>query len=646
MELTAALALLTKQIAEQIYHCDYDRTVKQANTGFAFATGKGLDGYLRRFNRRETPEMFQQRLELGIQYIDSIWSTLEQPLYDAANSDRIRFRVNVGDARQQQNVETMMREFYGSPNRDSRGLAAFMSSRFVDISTYDPNAWIVVEWDQEPTLTTPIKPRPFIVYADMAMNFKVVNGVTKWLFVKDVCDVYGYQDPTFPMIQGHVTPPRDPKALLCKEGTKYTLYDEDYTITAKQIDKDYRPEDMPERAETIEIAGLTYWLTVNKMNLGYPPAFRMGYKADRYTKGRTFVSPLKNAFPFFKKLLKNVSEFDLTVSLHVFPQKISLVQPCGGEGPEPGDKCHAGFIRKGRERRVCQKCGGTGHMVVSTAQEAVYIPMPSDISQVPNLENMVAYKSPPIELIKFMNELSLQLEKQAHHAVYNSTALIKINFSAGGVGQEQPEVTATADTAQYENIYKAVRPFSLHYSSVCENIATVMAREAMVPPERIEVSHRIPRDLKLKNTRDLTNELKTANESGAPSFLVDGINNDLAEIQFSGDPLGKRKYDTQRRFFPFGGKSKDEIAQLMSSSDVPRESKVLYANYEPIFTEIEEGTPEFYILTPTRQRQLVDDMVAEWMERIAAQAPAPVFNIAPTDSSTGEDTPPDEEAEE
>ena len=67
---------------------------------------------------------------------------------------------------------------------------------------------------------------------------------------------------------------------------------------------------------------------IQKSNLEFIPAFRVGYLRDDATDGRTFVSPIDSAIPYFRKSLKAVSELDLSITLHTFPQKIQQHDFC------------------------------------------------------------------------------------------------------------------------------------------------------------------------------------------------------------------------------------------------------------------------------------------------------------------------------
>lgn len=624
MDKEKAIALGIKLISDGTTHKDYTRVTKMSDRLKAMITGEGVDLLLRKFAKREDDELFKQRQDITEATTPAICETLELPFNMVTANDRIKKKFILNDRRRQKIVEEMAKGFFGEPDKDSRGLDYWMNDRYKDLSFTDPNAWVVIEWDAEPDMTQAVKPRPFEVSAHEAVNFLVKNDRTVWLFVKQE---HGYAVNTgvFPAI-----------TTKNESGFRYTLYDRDTTVVYTQVDKDYTVQES-EGVRT-EIKGMYFIVSVSEPKLGYAPVFRIGYKRDRATKGRTFVCPYNAAMPFLNKSLKVVSELDLTMSLHAFPQKIAYVQSCPGTGLTREKKCNKGYSLDGGK---CGKCNGSGHILHTTAQESIFVPMPDDPSNAVSLEGMMVYKAPPIDLIKFQNEYCLQLERQCHQATFNSTAFVKKNLAAGNDGQTNVDITATADDYAIESVYYTLRPYTTHYSETWIDIVSTFIKLSGAEIKKADVSHKFPQDPKLKNTRILLQELKTANDSGAPSFMVESINNDLAEVTFAGDPLTLLKMKVQKRFYPFSGKTTDEVAELMQSKWVPDESKVLNANFQPIFREIEDDTPLFYELSdPVKQKVIVTEKVLEWKLRIEAQQPTMTFNMPPTDAGAG-DTPVD-----
>lgn len=626
MQLPDALVLVNRLIDTGETHQDYKRTTDLAETYRIYITGCDIGKKLVQFVQREEKSLFDQRLQLTKSITPAVSSSIRQPFNKVVRNDRIRKVVNVQNEGRKQAIEKMIKGFYGAARKLNRGLDYWMKTRFVELEFIDPNSWVVVEWDAASDTSTTLAPRPFEVTATQAVNFFAVNDEVKWLFVKQDIKFMGYgnqatastgvQPSATNAAPGVVNPAGDLTKAQKQSGTRYTLYDEDVTLVFEQVDPEHLKKSgyvLVEGEELREIKNVTYIVRSYTPNVGYAPVFRIGYKRDEVTNGRTFVNPWHDALCYFDKSLKTVSELDLTMTLHTFPQKLQYVQKC--KGPSREKRCNQGNLQDGK---TCPACKGSGYKLHTTAQDAILLPMPEGKDDMLNLDQLLVYKAPPIELIKFQNEYAQQLEKQAHQAVFNSQVFVKKGNTPGATGQ--PIQTATEVDYNMQSVYDALEPFTEKFSELWRDLVTTFGVLAGEPLEGIEIVHDFPADFKLKTGDVLLAERKTATESGAPAFLIETIDDDLATIIYSGDTLAMLKYRVKRRYYPFSGNTPDEIAELLTSQYVPIEPKVLYSNFDPIFKEIEATNPEFWLMTDfTKQAAMVAAKVTEYMERLAAQ---------------------------
>lgn len=619
MKMEDAVLLAKKQIETGECHADYAHVVNMAETYKIYITGAGIEKKLIQYTPREDRTLFEQRTRLTKSITPAVSSSIRQPFNKVTRNDRIRKSIELKNAGRKQALEQMMLSFYGGNRKKSRGLEYWLKTRFVEMQFIDPNSWVVVEWDAAASADAIIKPRPFEVNSTQARNFFIVNDDVKWLFVEQ--DIFykskGQASSTVTTGAGQTT--KEEK----KAGKRFTLYDEDVTIVYEQIEPGVYEMQAGEKEEKIK--DVTYVVRRFEPKVGYVPAFRIGYKRDEETSGRTFVNPWHDALCFFDKSVKTVSELDLTMTLHVFPQKLQYVQKCAGQFNTTTNKhtgCNLGFVQ-GKPNVQCPECKGRGIKIHTTAQDAIFLPMPDNKADMIPLDDILVYKSPPIELIKFQNEYTQQLERQAHRAVFNSQVFVT---KAGGGMTEQK--TATEADFNMQAVYDSLEPFTEKLSEIWREFVTIFAVIAGEPIESVDVSHDFPADYKLKTSDILLTERKTASESGAPAFFIETIDDDLATITYQGDALGLAKYRVKRRYFPFSGKNEDEVALLLSSEFVPKEPKILYSNFDLIFRELESENPDFWLMTNiVKQRDLVIAKVAEWKERLKADAPAVSFDM-------------------
>jgi hypothetical protein len=620
MEKDLAFQLGNKLISSQRKHLHYDRVVKMAERYTKLITGEGCGSMLIRYNPRESAEAMEQRERITQVITSAMAESLMTPFDRAARSNKVKKRFEFGDSKKNEAVQNMIRNFYGSKLKDTRGLDEWFNTRFKHLSFFDPNAWVVTEWenlgkDKE------VEPYPYDIPARDAWDFLYKRNELRYLFV--------HKDITVEYLQDN----GDVKEV---DGDKYVLYEEDNTIVwcevcVKLMQRDGIVIDESYQ-QLLQEGGKNFIVSFYTPNLGYAAAVRIGYKEDGATNGETYVNPFHAAMPFFLKSIKAVSEQDLSMTQHAFPQKLQYVEKCEG-APGTGGKpkgCHQGYVRGTTDK--CTACDGKGYKYHTTAQDVILLPMPENKADMIDLNGMLVYKSPDIDLLKFQQEYIDGLKEQAHLAVFNSQMFL------------QPAIAKTATEIEYntEGVYTAVRPYTAQISTIAKIQVYTFARLAGVAkPEDGEIVHIYPADPKLKTMGMLLAELKTANDSGGPSFLRDNINSDIAAIVYEGDPIGYMKYNISRRFFPFTGKSSDEITMLMASEFVSKFNKVLYANFENIFAEINLETPQFWYLNSiNKQWEIVRAKVDEIMKEIDAGAPVINFNITKDTASTADDNNP------
>src|SRR5699024_7354511 len=119
------------------------------------------------------------------------------------------------------------------------------------------------------------------------------------------------------------------------------------------------------------------------------------------------------------KIVKLISEADLSKTLHAFPQKMQYVQPCMGD---ENNSCREGRDRDGN---VCGACNGKGYIFHTSAQDAVIMPLPRRNEEIVDLDKLLVYKYPPIDLLQFQEEIIDKYEQKIHASIFNTLSLVK-----------------------------------------------------------------------------------------------------------------------------------------------------------------------------------------------------------------------------
>ena len=213
-------------------------------------------------------------------------------------------------------------------------------------------------------------------------------------------------------------------------------------------------------------------------------------------------------------------------------------------------------------------------------------------------------------MIKFQDDYVRNLKKDAHLSVYNSNMFLA----------EDPQFakTATEVNTNTQGIFDTLFPYTEKFSEVWKTAVKVFVRLSGFLTD-FELIHIFPTDLEIKTVAVLMAELKLANESEAPSYFRDAILEEIANQVYEGDELGREKHFTRHKFFPFSGKTETEIQFLMASPYVSNFTKVLYANFEAIFTDIEKAVPNFYKLNYNLQWEKLNEFVKPYLEEINSQ---------------------------
>jgi hypothetical protein len=276
--------------------------------------------------------------------------------------------------------------------------------------------------------------------------------------------------------------------------------------------------------------------------------------------------------------------------------------------------------------------------------------LPEDIKEdgVVPLTDFIYYVPLPIELLKFQKEVVDECKVDCHQAVFNSTALLRKTSQSGGA--PEIETTATEVNNDMDSVYDTLSPFAEKVSSVWQTIVQFIAI-ITENKDKVTIIHRFPSKFKLKSRQDLYAERKALQESGAPSFAISAVDDELAEEIFTDDADGLFRYRIKKEHFPFPGKTTNEIQNILGSTEVLKETIVLYNYFDVIFRELDREAKatgsDFYLLSVKERQSRIDQKVKQIADQISEEnKPAVSFKsteflnpdptLDPDDPSDGE----------
>lgn len=591
--------ILRDTIINSTTHPHYDRVCELAEMYEAFIANEDeirtdengkttvhnkLNKFLRRFVRREDEDLFEQRVNLTKHYTPAICKQIMHPFNKVVRSNRVTKFIDAENEVKKDLIVKTFEKFFGEAEND--GIEQFLIDRFKILTFTDPNAWLRCAYDgfdhnYEKPQTYPIE------YSSKdVLNFSIVNDQTKWVVVKLSFDYIDKND------------------VKKTDGNQWLLFEENLCFEYKEI-----PENIKEEFESQSVWGhdktkKRYAVNRYEHKSGRVPLMRVGYNKDILTKSKTYVNPFDEVMPLLKQLLKVSSELQLSITLHAFPKQYSYVSPCEAQG------CDAGIIKM--DGTTCGVCKGTGKKVHSTASDIIELPLPpaKNSDQLLDVNKLSGYIPFPGGVMEFLDKYADKIEKKIIKMVFNSESIVQTQFN-----------TATEAQFDMDSIYDTLHPFARKFSELYMFFGQLTV-EYIGESNGTTIWHKFPTDFKLKPLSQLMTELKLANESSAPSYVREAITNDITDALYVDDPDIQEIIKIKNRHFPFPGKTEAEIQNIILNNLATQHKKVLYANFDSIFDELEGDNSKFYQFEFSKQRDLIKEKVDSIIQELS-----PMTNI-------------------
>lgn len=557
---------LTRIVKDDVKHQDYERVTELADTYYKMVTGDGLSELLKRITRRETEEEYEMRKLITNSVIPPTLASTKLPFQKTVRTKakkRIIKWEAEDDEKRKAEFESFIFGYWGDAS-----LEKFLEYAFVDYNYIDPNAFLITEFDVFDPNREKAKPYPFIATSDQCIMFEAKNNILEYLVVKlPIKYKINPTDKTF------------------ADGVKYTMYMGWDTITFTQSTRTYS-------GEMIDIGSTSYVVEYFEPKNYKVPARRLGYKRDGETQGRTFVSCFHEIMPYLNKTLKIDSELDLSTAMTAFPQRFAYVSPC--------KNCNKGKMPDGN---ICPVCDGSGKEPFhNSTMDVITLDLPRDPSEMIQLENLMIYKTPPIELLTFQKDYINELRANVFLMMFNKELYSKNEVAA----------TATEKVLEIDNLNDTLRPFAQGLSTMWEFVVRDIATFTDFG-KGLYVEHLYPDDFKFKSQTEMMTDLQSAKDANASTSTIAKIEDDINEKLYADQPDDLKIIRIKNSFNPFRGYKEETINLLISQGLTTRYNAVLYANIESIFNELEQEVVNLYDLNYQLILNKVREKVIEYM---------------------------------
>lgn len=610
-------------------HRDYDHVVEYVDTYTRpLTTGKNIGPLVHRFNKRETEGDHEQRIRLTVATSPAIINKTMGPV---RKIPRVKPNVNRADFGLERKEDTAKLAEAEGRFFAGKSVAHWLGSVALDYGAIDPNAFCLISFDDFDARYESPRAYPTLISCKDAWNFEYANGDLQWLLV--------HRDITY-IDLAEQAKAKKAKATDQKPKTKaghwFCLYLPDHHVVFTQVDpttiadkvegllieedgiplKGFEPGSTVEPEPAMAQTG-RYYYRVSKEELyavtfyehlsGRVQAFRMGWKLDQETDGRTLVSCWHSGMPYLLKGIKAGSELDISASLHAFLKEYSYGPRCLGYTDRSGEQpihldCNGGTDPGGHK---CKACDGSGMFRISSGQDHVTLPLPPRGTELADLSKMHHYAELDVATLEWQDKYVDKVGKLVYESVYNSEPL----------SRDQVQPTATAELKDNENVYDTLQPGCSWYAEAMVLIRELIATYTVKDRTGFVNQYQFPRNLRFESIGDLVALQQALKTAGASAALMVQVQGDIMDHLFVDDERALQRAKAMVSFDPFAGKDEATIVSLISQDLTTKELKVFWTNMAYVFAEAEERTAkvgmDFYELTRTKQQELLDEIVGE-----------------------------------
>lgn len=614
MDKEKALEKIVELIAKgkRAYHKHYDRTVQIAKEAKMINTAKGQDKYLNQYRLRETDKQKEQRNNLTNSLTPFAASQMFSYFDKVESAENVKINHS-GNEEGRKKVKSKLSKFH-----DRQSLDRYMFDRFKYFNEVDPNAFCIVEMEDEKNLNGAIENRtvyPLEATSDQVVGLGRKNGSYEYIIICHDVTPNKIKNKDGMYVAPGVTMSGIPKSYghyNAETRCNFYLYAAGVMIGLEEIGSDETMEDVEITDITLldELDGETktkrrFALQVHDTGTNECPAFCFGVYPDKETAGESKVTILQPAMPLFLDLIQVKSEEDLTRTLHVFMQKIMYAPVCRHTHTSYGD-CNNGCY--GNTNHECTNCKGEGHTGNVTTQDAIVLKIDKNFkpSEMLDLKKLVAYVDQPEFTPKYLGEMIQRALKFISLSIYNTNVFDKPEFSNSKIGVG----------VNYERINRKLVPYGRQYSKGYELVARIAAQYLSVVD--FEIDHKFGNDFRLQSLSEMIQEYGGAKTAGLSSDILQSMEAAILRKQHIDNPDTIKDIEAWLCYKPFKDKPDNIIIAILGRRDPLDYDRILWENFDIIKKEVERkiGVGTFGNMLDDKRKELIDNKVDEYRERL------------------------------
>ncbi len=567
-------------------HIDYARTVELATYYEQVATGVGQGELVINYKPRETAQQKAQRVEITQNRTKSPYGKVRGFYRRVFRADKLKFEVKHKD----ESKASQINEYRSRYGNDGESVLQWAEKTALYYNGIDPNAFY---WCKYKLIDGVSSFDPVIFSSAEVFDYKIEKGFTLYA-VTNRCETITYL----------TSKNKDSKTEQVKlyyyfssEGLQMAIsYSADLDRNSDYYNS-FRDElgKLPMREP---VGGTTYIVVDYPSESKAVAVSRLGYNPDEQTEGRTYVSYWDAASEEFRQLINIGSEYDLTLKLHTFLQKIQYYTACDYRD-ESHSLCKGGTLKP--SGKTCPSCHGTGRKVSTTTQDIILINIPDkdDKDMAIKPSDLVHYVEVPTKILEIQKEIVEEATPKICEAIFG------VDIST----QSNVATTATEVINHYDTAQDALHDFTKSPRRLWKFTIDFMAQSLDV--DDLEHDLLYPSEYNLETEQEILTMLKLAKDAGASPEVIEKLNERLFIKQNRTDSPSMLIYNEMRKFLPFGGIDKELRNQTIIELPYSDVQRALALNFKEITEQIIATKKDQFLISDWVQKKAMIEAEAQ-----------------------------------
>ena len=567
-----------KQVIKGYKHKYYEYTVQLSHFYDQIVTGTGYGELIVNYKPRETDQQKEQRVRITQNRTKSIAGKIEGFFKRVFRADKLAFDISHTDEAE----SARMGQYTNDYGEDGQTLLTWCEESALFYNNIDPNAFY---WVQHTRTDEVDNFAPFVFKSSEVLDYEIDKGRVKYCCTH-LTETVRYQ-------KDKSTCDKVINIFYCfsSEGLQTAIELNPAVQKYSHFYDQFSDED-GYLGEAENIDNKTYLVMFEPSETGTVPVTRIGYNFDKKTDKDTYVSFWDSATEEYKQLVNRGSEYDLSLTLHAFLQKIQYYTPCDYQD-DSHSICQGGTMHPSKS--TCPSCSGSGKKVQTSSQDVIEVQLPTEDGENITIspKDFVFYVDIPFDIVKQQKEDVSEYTPKITEAVFG----VDISHQQSGMA------TATQITNYYDTAQDSMFEFTKSPAKMFTFTVDIMAQNLGITD--IETKLLYTNEYDLESEDYLIQLLKLAKEAGASPEVIENINKRIVVKQNRTDSSYMSVYNAMRKFEPFSNLTPELKQNIVLSLPDSSPQKALLLNFKEITEDIVANEPAFLLLDYNRQKQII-----------------------------------------